>query len=180
MQPENTVQEDTTVGNTVPNIVPDAQDDRVVGFDIEEKEQLGKKEDAGIPVEIKDERGRPVYQADRKTPITISVVGSLSKRYRAVQALSRGRVLRSAGKDDRETETDEQLGLRNLREQTEAVAACITGWSTGFTVRGQPFEFNKANAVRLLTANPHIQSQLEVAMNDHARFFGASSNGSKP
>lgn len=158
---------------------PTSTDKRAIGFDIDEKEQLSAKEEAGIAVAIKDERGRPVFQQDGTTPITITVVGSLSKRYRAVQALGRGRVLRKVVKDEEE-ETEEQLGDRNLREQTEAVAACIITWSKGFTAAGKDFPFSKENAVRLLMANPGIQSQLEIAMNDHARFFGVSSNGSQP
>jgi hypothetical protein len=157
-------------------------------MDIAEQESLAEREDLGLAVEIDDVKGDPAFQADGVTPITISVVGSLSKRYRRVVALARGRNQRRAiakltdkvvkavvGDQDA---VDEASGQELLDEQTEAVAACITGWSAGFTDKGADYSCTKANAIRLLKAYPHIQTKLEKEMENHARFFDASSTNS--
>ena len=149
-----------------------------LGFDIDQSEQVAKLEEIGIPMPVDDIFGKPAFQADGKTPITINLVGSLSKRYRKVQAIQRGKVLRSVTKNAAESETDEELGERSLNEQTEAVAACITGWSQGFTTKGRDFPYSESNAVRLLKANPHIQRKAEKWMDEHARFFAQSSTDS--
>lgn len=139
-----------------------------MGFDIREGQRLAQLEDEGIAVPIDDVTGKPALQDDGTTPITINVVGSLSTRYQKVKARNRGRALK--GGDTKITD-DEELGQRSLDQQTESVAACITGWSPGFSDNGTPFDFSPANALALLKAYPHIQATLEKAMDDHARFF---------
>lgn len=145
-----------------------------MGFDIREGQRLAQLEDDGIPVPIDDVTGKPALQDDGATPITITVVGSLSKRYQKVKARNRGRAL----KNDSKITDDEELGQQSLEQQTESVALCITGWSPGFTDGGKPFDYSPANALALLKAYPHIQAKLEKAMDDHARFFVARSTSS--
>jgi len=160
-----------------------------MNMDIADQESLAEREDAGLAVEIDDVKGQPALQEDGVTPITISVVGSLSKRYRRVVALARGRNQRKAiaslrdkaptrGSAVDQDAEDEATGQQLLDEQTEAVAACCAGWSAGFTDKGVDYPFTKANAVRLLKAYPHIQAKLEKEMENHARFFDASSTSS--
>jgi hypothetical protein len=150
-----------------------------MSFDLAKKKELVAAEDVGVAVAIKDEAGKAVYQDDGTTPVTIHVVGSLSKRYRRVQAVQRGRVMNRAGLEQIAND-DETVGEKSLLEQTEAVAACVTGWSAGFTDSGADYPYSEANAIRLLAENPFVQTQLEIAMADHARFFVVSANGSGP
>jgi hypothetical protein len=153
-----------------------------MSFDLADKRKLAAAHERGIDVPIKDEYGKPAMQADGTTPITISVVGSLSQRYRRVQVLQRGVAVRAAmnanGVVAEKPKTDEELGAESFADQTAAVAACITGWSPGFTDGGDPFEYSEAHAILLLTENPFIQAQLQAKMADHASFFSASSNRS--
>lgn len=165
--------EDTAVGTT----------ETAGGFDMDEAEQLADREDQGTDVEWEDALGRARYQPGTKTPLTVHVVGSLSKRYRKVQQLQRAKGWKSgiaSATKANETEDDAALGERLMREETESVAACIDGWSAGFTSGGKPFAYSKENAIRLLTLNPHMQAKLVREMNDHARFFGQSSTNSRP
>jgi hypothetical protein len=137
-----------------------------MSFNITEKESLVGIEDEGIDVEIDDENGEPAYQADGTTPITIRVVGSLSKRYRKAQENQRQDAIKSIGK--------KLTGRESLAKQTEFVAACTLGWSAGFThvVNGAvvDFPFTRENAIDLYTRLPFIQAKLEAAMVDHAGF----------
>ncbi len=162
--------------------VADRTTEPLIGFDIGEAEQLAEREEKGIDVEWEDVLGRIRYQPDGVTPMTVNVCGSLSKRFRKVQELQRGRMVREANAGLRaEEESDEVVGARSLQEQTEAVAACINSWSAGFTTPdGRAYECTLKNAVRLLALNPHMQTKLEKKMRDHAGFFAQSSNGSKP
>lgn len=121
-----------------------------------------QREDEGTVVHIRDAAGEKQYQDDGTTPVTITVVGTYSKRYRRLAEANRDKMLKQ-----RRTQLDgEQLDEQSL----ETVAGCILGWD-GFTADGAPFPFTKANAVTLLKAAPWMREQVEAAMNDHAAFF---------
>lgn len=139
-----------------------------MSFDIEGKEKASEIEELGTDVPIDDEDGHPQFQSDGETPITIRIVGSLSKRYRRAQEAQRHAAIhRQRGK--------KLTGAESLRQQTEFVADLILGWSPGFvqTIDGAKSDlpFNKDNAIALMTKFPFIQAQLESAVEDHGAFF---------
>lgn len=151
-------------------------------FDLSEKRKLREIESLGIDVPITDPAtGKPATLDDGKTPITIGVYGSLSDRYREVQAIRRGRMLNSTAPEKADApKSDKDVGEQSLREQTEDVAACVFRWTVGgFTDGGKPFEYSEKNAITLLTENPTVQFELQRAMGDHARFLERSSQPSK-
>jgi hypothetical protein len=149
---------------------------RVTGFDMDASADLAEREEQGIDVEVEDALGRICYQPNGTAPITINVCGSLSKRYRQVQAIQRGRILKEGRTAKIEDESDEALGQRSLDEQTEAVARCCNSWTPGITSKGKHVPFTLENVMRFLKGNPHMQSKLEKRMTDHARFFGRVSS----
>lgn len=166
---------DHTAVERVPVIVPKAKGP--VGFDMDATNELAAKEDQGIDVEVEDVLGRICYQADGVTPITINVCGSLSKRYRSVQAIQRGKLLKDGRGTKLAEESDEVVGQRSLDEQTDAVARCCNSWTPGITSQGRDVPFSLEAVTRFLKRNPHMQTKLEQRMSDHARFFELSSTG---
>jgi len=144
-------------------------------MEIARGKELAQAEETGTDVPVVDERGNVQKQEDG-TPHTITVVGSLSKRYQTIKAKNRGRALNGA---TAKTLTDEEAGQQSFNQQTESVAECVVRWTAGaFTENGQPLEPSVANAIKVFRAFPWMQGKCETAMDDHARFFGASSNGS--
>jgi hypothetical protein len=165
---ENTTSETIAATRTVDTKGP-------VGFDMDASVDLAEREEQGIDVEVEDVLGRVCYQQDRVTPITINVCGSLSRRYRQVQAIQRGRLLKDGRGVKLDEESDEAVGQRSLDEQTEAVARCCNSWTPGITSRGRDVPFSLDSVLRFLKGNPHMQTKLEKRMSDHARFFERSS-----
>jgi hypothetical protein len=169
-----------------------------MGIDLQEREAHIAAEDTAIAVDWENERGEVQLQDDGHTPIQVFITGLLSSRYRRAQAIQRGRLMRTIvpatsaeastnskmnGKGAEDVDLspeaqeakDAEVGERSLTSQTDAVAACVTGWTEGFVAGGKPLAYSHANAVRLLRAFPHMQRKLERVMDDHARFFAAVS-----
>lgn len=144
-------------------------------MDLSRAAQLAVAEERGIEVSVTDEAGT-VQTQENGEPHTITVVGSLSKRYQKVKARNRGRVLNAPTNT---TLTDEEAGQQSFDQQTQSVAECVTDWTPGaFTDGTQPLSCTVPNAVKVLQAFPWLQARLERTMDDHARFFGATSSGS--
>jgi hypothetical protein len=122
-------------------------------------------EDEGTLVAIRDASGEPELQPNGD-PVTITVAGTYSSRYRRAMDNQRERLL----KQRRTSLTGEGLN----RQQLELIAASIIEWE-GFTAEGQPYPFTKENAIALLDNAPWIREQVEEAMGDHAAFFPKAS-----
>lgn len=148
-----------------------------MSMDLSRAKQLSEAEEQGVAVPIVDEFGNPQLQ-DNGTPHTMTVVGSLSKRYQKIKAKNRGRALSAPTSL---TLSDEERGQQSFDQQTEAVAECVIGWTPGaFVDHGNVIDYSVGNAIKVLRAYPHLQQLLERRMDDHAAFFGAdspSSNG---
>lgn len=137
-----------------------------MGFDIVSAKDVAAREDEGTVVELKDQNGEPLYADDAKTlPVTITVAGTYSTRYRRAVDQNRDRML----KRRQATLDGEQLNRQSL----ELIAAAIIAWS-GLTESGADYPLTKENAIALLDACPWIREQVEMAASDHASFFAKS------
>lgn len=121
---------------------------------------VAQREDEGTVVAIRDEAGEKMYQDDGVTPVTITVVGTYSGRYRRLIEGNNDRAWKRAGRMDAE---------ESRKASLETIAGCILAWD-GFTSGGQPFPLTKANACLLLDQCPWIREQVEKAMTDHSLF----------
>ena len=125
-------------------------------------QEIAAREDEGTVVECLDEFGKPMFEDDQ--PVTITVVGVRSKRYRRAEEAIRRRPIKH-GKLTGEKFYDENL---------EKVIACTVAWK-GWKSGGQPAELNRDNAAVVYTNFPWIYDQVMEAMNDASRFFRNSS-----
>jgi hypothetical protein len=153
-------------------------------MDIERTEQALAIEDDGIVIEIMDERGNPamyggtaVTQDDGtvvtegELPVTITVAGTYSKKYRKAIEWQRQQVLAMRGK--------KMAGEQSLRMLSELVARCTIRWPLGaFTLGGGPLPFSVENGTTLYTRLPLVQEQVEAGMSDHAGFIAKNSPSS--
>lgn len=137
------------------------------GFDLSSVDQIAEAEDQGTIVHIHDVEERPMFYRDangQEKPVTITVTGTQSRRYRSVEASIRRRKLKSRSL------TGEALHADNI----DRAAACTIAWE-GILDHGQPVECNRQNAARLYKAAPWVLDQIAEAMNDHSRFFSNAS-----
>lgn len=126
---------------------------------------VAQREDEGTTIHVRDENNEKMYQnAEQTTPVTITVVGTYSSRYRRLMEATGDRAWKKAGRMEAED---------NRKSALEIVAGCILEWD-GFTTGDEKFEvpytYSKANAVVLLDQCPWIREQVEKAMSDHALF----------
>jgi hypothetical protein len=124
-----------------------------MGFDIRAEQAAAAVEDEGTVVVILDREGKP-YGSD-EAPVTITVAGRYSSRYRKAEAAINRRPVRHK-KATHETYLD---------EAKEKVIACTISWA-GFV----PAEFTRENLTALYEGCPWVLDQVAEAMNDAANF----------
>jgi len=137
------------------------------GFDLGAAKPVAALEDEGQTIEIRDIDGEVMTWTDgdgKAHPVTITVAGSYSTRYRRAQEAQITRTMKRRNPQI----TGEALGKQRL----EVVAACVLAW-TGFANKGKPLPCDKDNVMFVLEAAPWIREQVEGAMEDHAGFFKA-------
>lgn len=141
--------------------------DGVGGFDLAPALEVAAREDEGQVVHIHDQLGEPLYyeNGSGKKPVTITVVGTYSKRYRASLDQQQGKQFKRRRFDPEDARKD----------TLEILSRCVLAWE-GVYNQGQPLEFNRKNVLDVL-AVPFVREQVEVAMGDHAGFFKTSSPG---
>src|SRR5689334_81837 len=99
--------------------------------------------DAGVTVHVTDTNGELQYYGADNKPVTITVGAKWSSTYnRALFAQ------RKAGRARNPNSPEEVLA-----RAVDFLAECVIDWE-GFTVGSEPFLFNKANVISLLTAAP--------------------------
>ena len=125
------------------------------------KKAVAQDENA-VDITIYQKDDQPYTAADGKTPVTIKVVGSESRQYRAAKDSQMKKMMRLRG---RKLEPDD---IR--RNRVELAASAIVGWN-GFESSGIPFPFSPENARLLLTQADHILEQVEDGIAGHADFF---------
>lgn len=136
-------------------------------MDVTQAATTAEREDAGIVVHV-EEADHTLAQENGK-PVTITVAGTYSTRYRKAFEAQRRRIF---GRVRRRPDADDAY-----RQALELVAACVISWE-GFTNNGQPYPCTPANAVALFEQAPWILRQVEDAMEDHERFFRPGSPSS--
>lgn len=137
------------------------------GFDIQAQAEQAKKEDEGIVVHIHGVDEIPAYYEapeGGEKPVTITVAGAHSQKYRAVERDLRKRKIKP------KSLTSQQAFEDNL---FKAVACTIT-WE-GFHVSGTFVEPTAHNVEMVYRRCPWVYDQVIEAMHDHAAFFGSGS-----
>jgi hypothetical protein len=144
-----------------------------MGFDIQQQQQVAEKEDVGIDVHVHGVDDLPMFYREddgspegKEKPVTITIVGAHSRRYRRMEEQLRKRKLRPRNL------TGEAIYEDNL----EKAVACTIGWQ-GFFAGEDIYPPSRDNIRRLYAECPWVYEQVLEAMHDHTRFFG---NGSKP
>jgi hypothetical protein len=137
-------------------------------MDINATEQALSIEDEGITIEILDAKGDPAVDAAGQ-PVTITVAGSYSKKYRRAQEWQRQQLIALRGK--------KQTGEQALRMQSAFVARCTIRWS-GFTRDQAELPFTVENAADLYDRLSFVQEQVEQGISDHVGFFAKRSTSS--
>jgi len=124
--------------------------------------------DEPVTITIYQPNGDPYLGADGEES-TIDVLGSESKKYRAASRQVQDRMLnRRRGK----------LTADDVEKNAIFLAAsAVTGWSGWEGEDGKPMDCTPEN-VRLLLEIPHIRTQVDEAIRDHADFSSASSRSS--
>jgi hypothetical protein len=141
------------------------------GFDITAAKPVTALEDEGQTIEIRDINGEPMTWKDdagTEYPVTVTVAGSYSTRYRRAQEAQVTRAMKRRNPNL----TGEALGKQRL----EVEAACVLAWS-GFFSKGKPWPCERENVITVLEAAPWIREQIAAAIEDHAGFFKGSSGG---
>lgn len=139
-------------------------------MEIGNAKQVTDREDEGNTIEINDENDEPQFYPEGASeedgkPVTITVAGTYSKRFRRAREKRRSKNEKRQGRL-----SDEEKN----RQEVEVAAACIMAWE-GFTQGGKPYELTEKNAIDLLLAMPWVYEQVLVAMNDHQGFSTARS-----
>lgn len=138
-------------------------------MEITSKQDVTKREDEGATIHLRDEFGEPWMEDGR--PVTVTVVGTYSSRYRKAEAASGRRF---------QKQMRAQGGDFDMRAYNEDVAAqCVVGW-TEFTDGGQPLPTTRENALKVFAGFPWVYPQINAAMENHAGFFGKGSTSSSP
>ena len=92
-----------------------------------------------------------------------------SRTYTELRDEQQRRRLRAAGGGKRPTV--EQLE----QEALELTAVLIMGWDIQFKVKGEPFAYSAANALKLVQNFPWVREQVERAAAQRANFLPGSS-----
>jgi hypothetical protein len=134
------------------------------GFDISGIAPVTDREDSGLVVHLRDESGELMYFGDDNTqPVTVTVAGTYSKRYRRALDAKIHKASKARSRDREEIQHD----------ALDVTAQCVIEWA-GFFDGGLPLECTRVHAVRVLGAAVWIKDQVEAAMEDHAGFSRAS------
>jgi hypothetical protein len=137
------------------------------GFDIQQQASSAQKEDDGTVVHVNGLDDKPMFYTapdGAERPVTITVAGTLSRRYRRVESEIRKRPIK----------VKKLTGEVFHEDAVEKAVACTIAWE-GFTFDGTPVDATRVNVLRLYQACPWVMEQVTDAMQDHTRFFGSAS-----
>lgn len=132
------------------------------GFDVHQQIQAGKSEDAGKSFHVRGADGKPAFygtETDRK-PVTITVAGTHSERYRVKDREIKRRKIKQG------TFTLEQAQDNSI----ELAVACTLAWE-GFMSGDVPVTCTPANVEQVYRGCPWVLEDAQEAMQDHAGFF---------
>ena len=141
------------------------------GFDLGAVAPVSDLEDEGTAVHLRDIDDELMYFTPdgekEERPVTITVAGSYSKRYRKAQNAHTTRTMKGARRGTRVT------GEALQEQMLDLAATCVIAWD-GFFDAGKILSCNKENAVRVFQQAPWFLEQVQAAQVDHASFFGKS------
>lgn len=129
-------------------------------MDVGQEEKEVALENEGQIVPILDINDEPALQPNG-SPVTWTVCGVNSDKYRDAEAWQRKAYRKLAGR--------EMTKKEHAEHQAEFIARCSLA-NAGFTLNGEPLPFTTENATIVLTRLPHVRRRIEAAMGDHAGF----------
>ena len=104
-----------------------------------------------------------------KTPMTITVHGPYSEKFKAVQRAQMNRRLARAQRAGRSTEIKaEQVEAETL----EQLLKCVEAWN--ITVKDEPEPFSEDNVRAVFDEFPWVREQVEAAFGDARAFLDTS------
>jgi hypothetical protein len=138
------------------------------GFDVTKAAELLKAEDEGVTIQLVDAIDEPVYydKDGERHPVTVTVVGSYSQRFRDMEA----RQMRRMSK----VRNQRALADAAQRFTQERVAACVLAWD-GIEDNGKPLPCTFDNVMMVFDRIPFLYQQVSAAVMDHENFFKSSS-----
>lgn len=118
--------------------------------------------EAGVAMQLKHPTtGEPLAQENGE-PITITLAGADSDRFRSAQRANADRRIKNARRNSSSADIEAD-GL-------ELLASATLGWS-GIKVDGEALDANKANVKKVYTRFPWIREQVDVFIGDRANFL---------
>lgn len=146
--------------DTTESVTPPPSDPPRRGFDLGSAPSVAEREDEGAVVHVRSETGERLYDGD--VPVTITVAGTYSTRYKAATLAQRNRALKTRQAD---------FDAERLDENALAImSACVISWQ-GFRAGDVPLAPTPQNVRAVFERAPWIREQVEAAMTDHAAFF---------
>lgn len=131
-----------------------------MAFDISAQKAAAAAEDEGYKVHVPDREGNPVYYGPNgDKPVTITMAGRYSSRYRRIDAEIKKRPFK--GKKLTQGSFED--------EATEKVIACAMAWE-GFEDNGVPIEMTRQNLAALFSGCEWVLNACAEAMNDPSNF----------
>lgn len=130
------------------------------GFDLSATAGVEQAHEAGVTVHLEDEKGKPLYvDGDESRPVTVTVAGVYSRRFRRAEEEANRKIARSRGK------------VTGRQSVIEKAAACTLSWD-GIFDHGKPVDCTPENAERLYKAAPWVLDQVVGAQHDSEGFTG--------
>lgn len=137
------------------------------GFDIKQEAAAAAVEDEGTLVHVEDRTGKPYFFTDaqgNEKPVTITVAGSNSRRYRRAEDAIRKRPLKPR-----------KFNQEQIHEEAmEKAIACTVTWE-GIYIDGTPVDPSRHNVGMLYKACPWVLNQVNAAIHDPELFTGSGS-----
>lgn len=124
----------------------------------------------GAILELKDPTGEPILKPDGK-PVTITLAGMESKRFKRARNSIGDRYLKNAGPTSRAAKTMEEA-IGDLAFQ---LASVTIAWD-GVIVDGQELECTQANAKKVYLQYDWVREQVDSFVGNRANFWKASSS----
>lgn len=109
-----------------------------------------------------------VLESPDGQPITITLAGSDSERFRKVQRANQNRRLKMQA-TRRGTLTSEEIEA----EAIETLAACTIAWR-GVVIEGEALECSAANARKAYKLLPWLREQVDAFVGDRSNFLKSS------
>lgn len=141
-----------------------------IGFDLEDTD-VGELEERGTTVHIKDKTGDEMYVPGTETPVTITVVGTLSPTYRRLANKHRDNAVK------RMRSSSAFSSEQNDKDELQIIVGCVKGWQ-GFGANGVEIPPSREALVKLFTKFPFVLKQVQEEMDRRANFSERSSASS--